>query len=55
LTPEKGQAVRIAVSAKGPEKDTARYAMNSRLQGVFVLAGETVKKLQKSLADFKAK
>ena len=53
LKPRKGKAVRLKVSATGPQDSPSRHASATGTVGVFVLPAEIVGKLQKALNDFK--
>jgi len=53
LTDENGKKTAVTLSAKGATKTEDRYGTATTVPGVFEIAGDTIGKLSKKLADFK--
>lgn len=53
ITATDGQTYKVAVSDTGPEGSGARYASCTAVDGVFLLSGQSILGLSKTLEDFK--
>ncbi len=53
ITPAKGKETRLVISNEPAKETEHRYARTDRAPGVFLLPAATIRKLAKSLADFR--